>query len=257
VRARARRLDARGGRLGLRRGAQRGAEGHEPHEDEAEADDLERCEGDEAEHEDDDRRHEHDRDAGGDEAQSPRRPRACEHDDEDAEERQHRARRAALVQRRVDVERYEPDEGEVRPERGDEHDESAREVGVGVHGVFETVQDHRELLAHPCREDDEQAAGRHRADVERHAREVSVSPQLAEVQSPPLGVGRRRGGDRRAECEQHDGRDREVAGIHARSSEEVDGIDHGRHPRQGTGHRLEGRRHRLTTQKRSGRTVRP
>jgi len=209
----------------LRCRAQRGAEHQEPPEDQAEADDLESGEGDESQDEDHDRRHECDGDAARGQAQAPRRPRAREHDDEDAEERQHRPRGAALVERRVDIERHEADEGEVGPERGEEDHERAREMRVRVHGVFEAVQDRRELLTHARREDDQQAAGGHRADVERHAREVAVGPELAEVQGPPLRVRGRGGRNRRPEDEQHDRHDRELARIDPRAAEDVDGIE--------------------------------
>lgn len=71
------------------------------------------------------------------------------------------------MQGRVDVEGHEPDEREVKAERGDQPDEQACHVSARLHRRGDLAADLCELLTHPGGEDHEQAARRHRAEVER------------------------------------------------------------------------------------------
>lgn len=247
------RVAARGRGVGCR-APQCRAESDEPDEDQPEADDLESREGDQSEDEHDDRRHEDDGDGRAHESQPARGVGAREHHDEDPEEREHRARGAALVQRGVDVERNEADEGEVGAERGDQHDEHPREMDVRVHGCLEPLSNDRQLVTHAGREHQEQAARRHRAEVERRAGEIAVRAELAEVQGPPHVVGGRRGGHRGAEHEQHDGAHRQLARVEARPAQNVEGLDRNEGSPRAASDRLDGRSHRLTAH-RSGRSA--
>ncbi|TDN90879.1 hypothetical protein EV279_0372 [Microbacterium sp. BK668] len=151
----------------------------------------------------------------------------------------------------VDIEGHEADEGEVTAEGDDEGDEESRDVRPRMHGRLQPVQDHAEFLPHAGGEDDEQPACRHGADVEGRSGQVAMRAQLAEVQRPPLGVGRRRDGDRRSQHKEHDRGDCELPRIGAGTSEEVRADEVGRGPYRAPGNGLDGRRHRVTTHKSS------
>jgi hypothetical protein len=186
------------------------AEPGNPHEDQREADDLERRESHAAHDEGDDRRNEKAGDAERGRAQSPGGPRARDREHENAEERQHHARGGALVECGVHVERDQADGCEVPAEGHDECDEQPRGVLACADDRVEPASDVGEGASHAQGEQDEHRSRRHRASVEDGAREVAVSAEFAEVEVPPGRVARGRDGDRGRERQQSDGGHREV-----------------------------------------------
>lgn len=135
------------------------------------------------------------------------------HDDEgqDAEERQHHPARGAVVQERDRVDRDGAHAEQAEAGRGDQAREQPRRRAAAhtLERPLIDVDPHGE-------EGDEQAARDERA-VEGEAREVVERAQSAEVRLPPVRIGGRRDGQRRAAGEHRhdDGRetpDREQRG---------------------------------------------
>jgi len=192
--------------LGRRhRPSQDGAERREPHEDQREPHDFEGREGDAACDEDDDRGDQQCGDGRRCQPEPPDGPRTRQHQDENAQERQHHPGCRALVDGRVDVQRHEADDRKVTAERGDERHEQPRGVPTGVDDGVEPGADVGEGASYAGGEEDERRPCRQGAEIEDSPREVAVGAQLAEMEVPPVAVARRGRGEGGREHEQSDG----------------------------------------------------
>lgn len=175
----------------------------DPREDECERDEFEGRERHALEDEDDRRRHER---AAEDvrEQHEARRVVPAAHDDGDehTEEREDDAVGGALVQELVDVDGEESHGGEVGAGAAQQNADLAGALGSAQ--VLESMH----VAAHLQREAEEQHADDDHGEVERVSGEVAERAELAELSTPPRGVG---GGEHR-QCGADDEQDRDQRG---------------------------------------------
>ncbi len=197
--------------------AQSAGEDRRPQPDEREPDQLEPGEVDEprGEHADGGGAHHDDRQRHDPQARGER-PSCAHREAEHHDEREHRAAGGAIVQELVRVQGHQAHGAQMHAERADaerEHVASSAVGRVGDGQQLEPRADREAAEQHP-RDDD--------GEVEDVTGQVGVGAELAEVQSPPVLVGRGQDGDGDPDREDGRGGGGQVLGTEALMTKRID-----------------------------------